>query len=71
MTNNDRFFRNPAWVFLLIGFFCDFTLVIFNKVSKIEIANYGSVPTFTTAGIAIFLVLQLIPTIKKYIDNRK
>ncbi|MCK6381899.1 MAG: hypothetical protein L6Q54_11730 [Leptospiraceae bacterium] len=70
MTSNDKYFRNPAWVFLLIGFVCDFILAIFNKVQKIDIANYGSVPTFTTAGIAIFLVLQLIPTAKKYLAKK-
>jgi hypothetical protein len=69
-SQNDKRFRNPAWIILLLGFGCDFTLALLSKQQTITINNYATVPAYTLSGIVIFLILNFIPQIKKYFESK-
>ena len=70
ISQNDKRFRNPAWIILVLGIVLDFILAVMGKTQTITIINYGVIPTFTTGTILIFLILNFIPQAKKYLDSK-
>lgn len=77
MTKNDKNFRIPSWIVLLIGAIADgiiyivksqiFTITIFHFD---ETNEFIKVPMFFTVGLIIFFVLNFLPLLKKAFEKR-